>query len=114
MFCAFLCMLGENLCGRCARCVNRFFTVAPPRRFPSNSRWPEILNELAPGQSAADRPDIVLRVFRARVLALRPHLEAVFCPGGVSYSLTAWEFQHRGEWFLCPSCVHFLSRNMLT
>ncbi|CAN0131495.1 unnamed protein product, partial [Ectocarpus sp. 13 AM-2016] len=51
---------------------------------------------LAPGQSAADRPDIVLRVFRARVLALRPHLEAVFCPGGVSYSLTAWEFQHRG------------------
>lgn len=64
----------------------------------ANTRWPEIVNELLPGQSAADRPDITLRVFRSRMLALRPHLEDIFCPNGVRYSLQVYEFQHRGQY----------------
>ncbi|CAN0091377.1 unnamed protein product, partial [Laminaria digitata] len=69
-----------------------FFTT-----LTANTRWPETVDELLPGQCASDRPDITLRVFRARMLALRPHLEEVFCPAGVRYSLHVYEFQHRGE-----------------
>ena len=36
----------------------------------ANPNWPEIKNSLAPGESAADRPDLVARVFRLKADAL--------------------------------------------
>ena len=79
----------------------------------ANTRWPEITNELLPGQSACDRPDITLRVFRARMLALRPHLEEIFCPDGVRYSLQVYEFQHRGDPAGCAQITFFCQRNKM-
>lgn len=67
----------------------------------ANPRWPEIINELLPGQSASDRPDVVLRVFRARVLQVRRHLTRIFCAYGERYSLVVYEFQHRGKSTAC-------------
>lgn len=36
-----------------------------------NPNWPEIKEALLPGQSSADRPDIVARVFRQKLAALK-------------------------------------------
>ena len=36
-----------------------------------NPSWEEIIKELAPGQSAQDRPDLVARVFRAKLEDLK-------------------------------------------
>ena len=35
--------------------------------FTANPKWDEITRELLPGQTAADRPDLVARVFRIKV-----------------------------------------------
>ena len=35
-----------------------------------NPKWPEITRELLPGQSAADRPDLITRVFNLRLKEL--------------------------------------------
>lgn len=34
--------------------------------FTANQNWPEILENLLPGQTPSDRPDIVTRVFEAK------------------------------------------------
>ena len=39
-----------------------------------NPNWNEIRNELYPGQSAQDRPDLVTRVFRAKLEAMKKKL----------------------------------------
>nr|GEY96465.1 uncharacterized protein [Tanacetum cinerariifolium] len=39
-----------------------------------NPNWPEIQTELFPGQDAPDRPDLVLRVFRAKLEDLKDQL----------------------------------------
>ncbi|XP_021721878.1 uncharacterized protein LOC110689399 [Chenopodium quinoa] len=36
-----------------------------------NTNWPEIKSELAPGEVAQDRPDLVARIFHAKLLALK-------------------------------------------
>ncbi|XP_021722692.1 uncharacterized protein LOC110690169 [Chenopodium quinoa] len=36
-----------------------------------NANWPEIKAELAAGEAAQDRPDLVARIFRAKLVALR-------------------------------------------
>ena len=44
--------------------------LGPPTFFITltcNPYWPEIVRELKPGQTAADRPDIVVRVFHGRL-----------------------------------------------
>ena len=38
--------------------------------FTCNPKWPEITRELRPGQTAADRPDLVARVFKMKLDAL--------------------------------------------
>ena len=38
--------------------------------FTCNPKWKEIADELIPGQTAQDRPDIVSRVFNYKVKAL--------------------------------------------
>jgi len=39
-----------------------------------NPYWNEIMEELLPGQTAQDRPDVVTRVYRARLLNLHDDL----------------------------------------
>ena len=58
--------------------------LGPPTLFitvTANPNWPEITCELGPGQTAADRPDIVGRVFKLKTQALVRELKAgIFGP----------------------------------
>ena len=60
----------------------------------TNPNWPEIQIRLLPGQQAADIPDVVARVFRARlanaISQIKTHL------GKVAYLVKVIEFQKRG------------------
>ena len=38
--------------------------------FTANPTWPEIANNLAPGEHAVNRPDLVARVFQLKLRAL--------------------------------------------
>lgn len=60
----------------------------------TNPEWPEIVARLQPGQTAADVPIIVARVFRARLNHLLDLLRTKF--GDVVYSIRVIEFQKRG------------------
>jgi hypothetical protein len=64
--------------------------------FTCNPKWPEIQKALLPGQTAADRPDIVARVFQLRLKRLMDQLikEGVF--GDVEGYLVTVEWQKRG------------------
>ncbi len=45
-------------------------TIGEPTLFitgTTNTKWPEIVSQLLPGQTAFDRPDIVTQVFHARL-----------------------------------------------
>ncbi|XP_042208656.1 uncharacterized protein LOC121856919 [Homarus americanus] len=60
-----------------------------------NPRWPEIVDNLAPGQESHDRPDIVARVFRLKVKKFMEHMKK-----GKFGTLQAWlytiAYQKRG------------------
>lgn len=43
--------------------------------FTANLRWPEITRKLLSGQQALDRPDLVARVFRLKVVQLLTDLK---------------------------------------
>ena len=65
-----------------------------------NVNWPEIVSQLLPGQTAFDRPDIVTRVFHARVEAFLHNLRAgkyFGVDGEVLSLLRVIEYQHRGN-----------------
>ena len=67
-----------------------------------NINWPEIVSQLLPGQTAFDRPDIVTRVFHAKVEAFLHNLKAgkYFGVEGEVLSLfRVIEYQHRGKSF---------------
>jgi hypothetical protein len=57
-------------------------------------KWPEITSELRAGQTAHDRPDVVIRVFRRRLAAFLKQHEAIFGPD--RYTIQVIEFQKRG------------------
>ncbi|XP_074288129.1 uncharacterized protein LOC141613293 [Silene latifolia] len=61
-----------------------------------NTNWPEIKRELARGEEAQNRPDIVARVFRAKLVALKKKImeEQIF--GEVAAFIYVVEFQKRG------------------
>jgi hypothetical protein len=59
-----------------------------------NPEWPEIVSQLRPGQTAADIPMVVARVFKARLDQLLQLLRTKF--GDVIYSIRVIEFQKRG------------------
>ena len=63
--------------------------------FTCNPKWPEITDNLLPGQNASDRPDLVSRVFKMKFDALKKDLK-----DGVLGTLCAFvdviEFQKRG------------------
>ena len=64
------------------------------RTFTANPTWDDIVNALKPGQATYDRPDIIARVFRMKVLSFIKDIKTAFgqCQGMV------WtiEYQKRG------------------
>jgi hypothetical protein len=65
-----------------------FFTI-----LTTDPKWPEIVSELAPGQNAQDRPDVVVRVFRRRLTAFIKYHQTLFGPN--RYVIQVIEFQKR-------------------
>lgn len=61
-----------------------------------NPHWQEIESELLPGQTAQDRPDIVTRVFRAKLEELKKQLFEKHMLGKVVAYVYVVEFQKRG------------------
>ncbi|KAI3709788.1 hypothetical protein L2E82_39554 [Cichorium intybus] len=61
-----------------------------------NPSWPEIESELKYGQSAQDRPDLVSRVFRAKLEDLKEQLLKKHLLGVVRAYVYVVEFQKRG------------------
>ena len=61
-----------------------------------NPNWEEIQRELLPGQAAADRPDIVVRVFNMKVKTLLDDLLKKNVMGKVVAHVYVVEFQKRG------------------
>ncbi|XP_074271299.1 uncharacterized protein LOC141595232 [Silene latifolia] len=68
-----------------------------------NAGWPEIKELLAPGEEVQNRPDLVARVFRAKLLALKKQIVEKQIFGEVAAYVYVVEFQKRG----LPH-VHFL------
>lgn len=64
--------------------------------FTCNPKWPEICESLLPGQSANDRPDIVVRVFKAKLDCLLKTIKNQEFFGKVSGIIHVVEFQKRG------------------
>lgn len=62
----------------------------------ANPRWPEIECELLPGQTAADRPDLVARVFQMKKKALIKAIVNDGILGPCVAHIYAIEFQKRG------------------
>ena len=61
-----------------------------------NPNWEEIKNELYPGQAIQDRPDLVTRVFRAKLEELKTRLMKNDILGKVRAYVYVVEFQKRG------------------
>jgi hypothetical protein len=61
-----------------------------------NPRWQEITDLLLPGQQAHDRPDVVARVFNAKLKALMVDLLEKNVFGKVAAKIHVIEFQKRG------------------
>uniref|UniRef100_K4A156 ATP-dependent DNA helicase n=1 Tax=Setaria italica TaxID=4555 RepID=K4A156_SETIT len=61
-----------------------------------NPNWDEIKNELYPGQSPQDHPDLVSRVFRAKLEELKKMLMEKYILGKVRAFVYVVEFQKRG------------------
>ncbi|PIA30674.1 LOW QUALITY PROTEIN: hypothetical protein AQUCO_05400048v1 [Aquilegia coerulea] len=62
----------------------------------SNPKWPEIQNELKPGQAALDRPDLVVRVFELKRKAIMHEIENKRLFGRVVAKVYTIKFQKRG------------------
>jgi hypothetical protein len=62
--------------------------------FTTNPRWPEIRGKLKPGQSANDRPDLIVRVFQQYLLQFMKNIREIFGP--ILYYIRVTEFQKRG------------------
>jgi hypothetical protein len=61
-----------------------------------NPKWKEIQDELYPGQTASDRPDLVARVFKMKLAALLDDIRKNKIFGEVSGRVHTIEFQKRG------------------
>jgi hypothetical protein len=61
----------------------------------ANPSWPEIKNTLFPGQTASDRPILVVRVFHAKLNSLIKEIRGGVLGDWAAYLYTI-EFQKRG------------------
>jgi hypothetical protein len=64
--------------------------------FTCNPSWDEITAELLPGQTAQDRPELVARIFRAKLEDLKTQLLEKNVLGEVKAYVYVIEFQKRG------------------
>ncbi|KDQ53685.1 hypothetical protein JAAARDRAFT_136560, partial [Jaapia argillacea MUCL 33604] len=62
----------------------------------TNTNWKEIQDELLPGQTASDRPDIVARVFKLKAKALLEDIRTNGILGKVVAHIHTIEFQKQG------------------
>lgn len=86
--------ISENVANALAICRD----LGKPSLFvtmTTNPKWPEIVQQLLPGQTAADRPTIVCRAFKARLDKLLQFFKSSYF-GGVVYIISVIEFQKRG------------------
>ncbi|KAH9625530.1 hypothetical protein KSS87_020327 [Heliosperma pusillum] len=61
-----------------------------------NANWPEIKRELSSGEEAQNRPDIVVRVFRAKLIAFKKQVTEKHIFGELATLIYVVEFQKRG------------------
>ncbi|XP_021775482.1 uncharacterized protein LOC110739322 [Chenopodium quinoa] len=61
-----------------------------------NPNWSEIKQELAPGELAKNRPDLVARIFHAKLIALKKQIMEEKTFGEVAALIYVVEFQKRG------------------
>ncbi|XP_021721927.1 uncharacterized protein LOC110689445 [Chenopodium quinoa] len=61
-----------------------------------NANWAEIKAELEPGETAQDWPDLVARIFRAKLIALKKKIKKDKVFGEVAAMIYVVEFQKRG------------------
>lgn len=61
-----------------------------------NPSWPEIIQELAPGEEAQNRPDLVARIFHAKLVTLKEEIVSDKLFGPVAAFVYVVEFQKRG------------------
>ena len=61
-----------------------------------NPEWPEIAQHMKPGQTSADRPDVVAQVFKAKKAQLLEHVTRVLNGHSKIYTIYVIEFQKRG------------------
>jgi Helitron helicase-like domain at N-terminus len=75
-------------------------THGPPTffiTFTCNAEWPEIRNQLLPGQTYTDIPSVVCRVFKQKMSKLMQSLRTMFPnTGGIQYAIQRVEFQKQG------------------
>ena len=62
----------------------------------ANPEWKEIKENLFPGQTASDRPDLVARVFQMKLNAISDDLFKKKVLGEVAAQIHVTEFQKRG------------------
>jgi hypothetical protein len=63
-----------------------------------NPKWPEILSQLLPGQTAFDRPDVTAAVFKSRLDLMKMNLRngKYFDGCEITYHFHVIEYQYRG------------------
>ena len=89
----------RNMVQKCqdALAINRHFHGADLFiTITANPNWPEVTRELLPGQTASDRPDLVVRVFHAKVAQLLKDLNEHGVMGCTVARVWTIEFQKRG------------------
>jgi hypothetical protein len=64
--------------------------------FTCNSQWPEITNALLPGQTAPNRPDLIVHVFNMYKTSLIDDLTKTHISGLTDAYVYTIEFQKRG------------------
>ncbi|KAI2514302.1 helicase [Fragilaria crotonensis] len=62
----------------------------------TNPQWPEVMENLLPGQTANDRPDLVARVFHLKFTEMMSDLQKRQVLGRVVAAIYTIEFQKRG------------------
>lgn len=80
----------------CMAIVRRFGKPSLFITMTSNPKWREIQEQLLPGQTSSDRPDITARVFRLKLSALMQDLRSQAYFGKVLAFTYVVEYQKRG------------------
>lgn len=89
----------RNMRESCCDAMSIFAKIGTPDlfiTFTANPNWPEVLENLNPGETPADRPDIVARVFKIKLAALLKELVECGVLGKVIAYVYTIEFQKRG------------------